>query len=1021
MQLVLQALLSRGMSNLQRLLSDLSSLIPDVPKSHENSKFVVGQDQPLQDIKRLLLCESGNTNDNSGIVGLCGMGGSGKTTLATVIWHDKQVASHFKGISFVKVSHMEYLHGYQLQICRDLEGDAMAELLEHRSVEACTKELKHLFKDRKVLLILDDLWCSDLEEVEGLQVVNPLNGSRILFTTRFSNLFQRRYRICKYDMPDLTPEDSLQLFCMKCFGEPKVPDHFHQLSDLVERVARQCGGLPLYIEVIGSSVACQAVDAKEVQVWDKLLCDIDKSLKNPLPSRKEDKMHHRLKISYDYLRDKERKCFLHFATVAPNYRLLISDVVEAWSAMMGIDGGEAWRIFRKLVQTSLVKLDSSGAPGRQLKDAEMALHSTGFRDHLEGTCYVHEVIRTMALAILSRRYPELLHRVGGSTLVSNLSAGGSDSSAGENPSLNDVDSLSVDQALAMTGREAAFLRDKRMTSVPDSVCLTTSLRVLDLSFNPLATLQDEITNLCLLQILRLDACLELEALPDRIGALGELLVLSLRYCCQLQMLPASIGKLTKLEALYAPGCLFGALPLTIGNLTRLRFLDVSSCTSIVQLPHDVSRLTNLEKVNFDGMWSLDRLPDFGPSPKLRVLLMACCAHIEEFPRSFCTNVSHLEVLDLQLCKRLKSLPVDIGKLSQLKSLFIEHCKKMEQFPQSMDGMSSLKVLGLDTEPAYHSETTQQLVCPRGRKLFLKRGCLPAGIIKRIRDGKVQLESKFREHSLELLKKLKGWTPLHEAIKQSHGSVMVKQIEHFKQHKDARDNEGKTPLHWAADWEKLEAVEQLLSRGADARIKDKRGNTPLHVAAFHGNCDCAKAIIEALMKAHASPGVLNEDGFAPIHSAAQNGHESMVSLLLSNGVNVDSQTSAGSTALMQAAKHNHLEVGNYLIENGASLDMRNKHGWTALAYASSRKHGEFVALLMGREAAVFQPNQVPRTLMDSTGARSPTVLLGTFDNSDDPFEQQESSHEFFSVGSSHQVLSANTKHGVQMAIHGLINN
>eukprot|EP00803_Ostreobium_quekettii_P006626 evm.model.scf_1041.5 EVM.evm.TU.scf_1041.5 scf_1041:32838-49889(+) len=990
---------------------DLNSIKPDPPEEHENSTFLVGHDQPLQEIKHRLLGNSDHCSNYRGIVGIYGMGGSGKTTLVNAVRLDREIVSHFMGISFVTVSHVEDLHRHQLQVCKDLEGDAKAEHLEHRSVEDCSQELKELLKDRKVLLILDDVWCSDLRDIESLlQVVNRSNGSRILFTTKLTSLFQMRHHIDRFDLPALNAEQSLQLFCVQCFGEPRVPDHFHQLSDDVKSVAGKCGGLPLCIEVIGSSVAAQAGDTKGVAVWEKLLSDVDNGLNKSgqLATREEDKLHQQLKISYDRLSDIEQQCFLHFATVPPNYRLLVSDVVEACSARMGIDGNEAWGIFRKLVQVSLVKEDSSGAPGRQLTDAELALHSTGFRDHLEGTCYVHEVIRSMALAILRKQYPGFLHHVGGSTVVGHVSEGLSDSVTGEKPSLSDVDSLSVTQALAMTGRQAAFLRESGLVSVPKSVYSTTSLHVLDLSFNPVAELPDGISYLHRLQVLRLDACLELRGLTDQISALGDLVVLSTRFCNRLWMLPVSIGKLTKLEALYAPGCPFRTLPSTVGNLSRLQCLDVSSCTKVVELPQAFGKLTNLEKLNLSGMWNLKELPDISTLANLRILLMACCAHITNFPQNICESLRRLEVLDLQFCKRLKSLPSDIGKLSRLRKLFIEHCKEMEEFPQSMDELSSLKVLGLDTEPTAQSETTQHLMLPGSKELFLKRGCLPAGIVERIREGIVKLESKFRKHSLLLLRKLKNWTPLHEAIKQSHGEVLVKQVEHFKRFINDKDNEGKTALHWAADWEDTEAVELLLSQGADASLEDEHGNTPLHFAAFHGNCECAEPILEKLMKAKASLEAVNKDGFAPIHNAAQNGHKAMVSLLLSKGVDVDSHTSAGSTALMQAAKHNRLEIGQLLVETKASLNVPNEYGWTALAYASSRKHVEFVAFLMSRGAEIFQRNLAPNlhaeTLMDLTGSRSPTVVLGTISNSYDPVEQWSSTHDFSSPGSSRQVAN-----------------
>jgi len=46
---------------------------------------------------------------------------------------------------------------------------------------------------------------------------------------------------------------------------------------------------------------------------------------------------------------------------------------------------------------------------------------------------------------------------------------------------------------------------------------------------------------------------------------------------------------------------------------------------------------------------------------------------------------------------------------------------------------------------------------------------------------------------------------------------------------ATDNDGSTPLHFAAEYGNLEVVKLLLKRGADKNLKDKYGNTPLESA------------------------------------------------------------------------------------------------------------------------------------------------------------------------------------------------
>lgn len=44
----------------------------------------------------------------------------------------------------------------------------------------------------------------------------------------------------------------------------------------------------------------------------------------------------------------------------------------------------------------------------------------------------------------------------------------------------------------------------------------------------------------------------------------------------------------------------------------------------------------------------------------------------------------------------------------------------------------------------------------------------------------------------------------------------------------------TPLHWAVDWSRPHAVELLLERGADPKLVDVHGNSPLHK--IKSDCD-----------------------------------------------------------------------------------------------------------------------------------------------------------------------------------------
>ena len=89
----------------------------------------------------------------------------------------------------------------------------------------------------------------------------------------------------------------------------------------------------------------------------------------------------------------------------------------------------------------------------------------------------------------------------------------------------------------------------------------------------------------------------------------------------------------------------------------------------------------------------------------------------------------------------------------------------------------------------------------------------------------------------------------------------------------RNEEGMTPLHYAAKYSSVNIVKMLIDGGADVRITDKQGRTPLHYAAEVGNLDMVQYLIEHGPKDYEK--VKDRDGKTADQYAALNGEESVV--------------------------------------------------------------------------------------------------------------------------------------------------
>jgi ankyrin repeat protein len=86
-------------------------------------------------------------------------------------------------------------------------------------------------------------------------------------------------------------------------------------------------------------------------------------------------------------------------------------------------------------------------------------------------------------------------------------------------------------------------------------------------------------------------------------------------------------------------------------------------------------------------------------------------------------------------------------------------------------------------------------------------------------------------------------------------------------------------------------------------------------------------------------------------AARYGHQSIVELLIANGVDVHATDKHGWTALMYAARHGHQPIVKLLIANGAVVNATNSQGWTALMFAARDGHAAIVELLIAKGAVV----------------------------------------------------------------------
>ena len=234
--------------------------------------------------------------NNVGMIGICGMGGLGKTTLARVVYN--KFSNQFEGSSFIaNVREVSMKYGlYRLQ--RQL----LAEILEERNINIWNiydgvDMIKNRLRHKKVLLVLDDV--NELDQLKGLAGEHGWFGlgSWIIITTRDEHLLCKHGVHKIYKLGALNGRDALKLFCLKAFKNEQPREGYMQLSYNFVRYAQ---GLPLALVTLGSFLVGRTMDE-----WQSALVSFKK-----IPKRE---IFDVLRVSFDALEEMWKEIFLDIA------------------------------------------------------------------------------------------------------------------------------------------------------------------------------------------------------------------------------------------------------------------------------------------------------------------------------------------------------------------------------------------------------------------------------------------------------------------------------------------------------------------------------------------------------------------------------------------------------------------------------------------------------------------------------------------------------------------------------------
>ncbi|KAK3711402.1 hypothetical protein QZH41_013507 [Actinostola sp. cb2023] len=220
-----------------------------------------------------------------------------------------------------------------------------------------------------------------------------------------------------------------------------------------------------------------------------------------------------------------------------------------------------------------------------------------------------------------------------------------------------------------------------------------------------------------------------------------------------------------------------------------------------------------------------------------------------------------------------------------------------------------------------------------------------------------------------IKDAKNRTVLHCAV--GHSETLAALLKHvsIREMMNAVDEQGSTALHYAAQGGFLKNVCLLQQRWTRTsvtnkytnRIRNHKGELPLHLAARYGWIDVTKKLLQT--RDFRQIDMTNDHEKTPLHCAAEEGHGNLVSLLLENHASVTKDRD-GKTALhMAAAKGSLKSVVNILRAKPRCINEVDKELNTGLHLAAQGGHAHIVCYLLSIKGQKVTLNAYNQNVLD----------------------------------------------------------
>ncbi|KAM3321007.1 hypothetical protein P3S67_008209 [Capsicum chacoense] len=339
------------------------STVQEFPSSSKNilnvENSMVGRDDQR---KRLVEDLTRSYSGEPKVIPIVGMGGIGKTTLANKVYNDACIRSHFDVCAWATISQQHNVKEILLSLLHctkdvTFDMDNEAEL---------ANMLQKSLKGKRYLIVLDDMWKSEAWDAVRLCFPSENKGSRILLTTRNTEVARDAgTENLSLQMDIMGPDESWNLFKSVAYANEALSYEFETIG---KKIAKKCHGLPLTIAVVAGLLKFK----RAIEDWE----NVAKDVKSFVTNDPDERCSRVLGLSYNHLTSVLKTCLLHFEIFPEDSEIPAKNLMRSWMAegFLKLENdleGEAEKCLQELVDRCLVLVCKKSLDGTKIRSCKV--------------------------------------------------------------------------------------------------------------------------------------------------------------------------------------------------------------------------------------------------------------------------------------------------------------------------------------------------------------------------------------------------------------------------------------------------------------------------------------------------------------------------------------------------------------------------------------------------------------------------------------------------------------------------